>query len=180
MIVKMPKLVKYSILSIGNRTKQRSALKLYAAIYRRYGRRNSLGYFDLPSEYMKAVYSNYNLIIDKFIEDGIIDFYKRNLPILDNMFESKLTPYYSSTLHICMKYRFLIDIESGEEIEVDMKSGKNEKWYNITKNTLTALGYDKINITRDSFGRRVHHNLTQTYKEELKDRGFSVIDAKCS
>ena len=79
-----------------------------------------------------------------------------------------------------MKYRFLIDIENGNEIEVDMVNNKSKKWYKITEKTLTALGYDNIKISRDSFGRRVHHNLTQIYKEELAGKGFCVIDAKCS
>lgn len=180
MKIRLPKLVEYSIMNVGNKTKQASALRIYAALYNREKRKNKDGYFDMPSEYLKNINLRYYSIIDKFIEDGIIDYYKRPVQDPNDIFGTKIKKYYSSTLHISMKYRFLIDIENGNEIEVDMVNNKSKKWYKITEKTLTALGYDNIKISRDSFGRRVHHNLTQIYKEELSGKGFCVIDAKCS
>jgi hypothetical protein len=180
MKVKLPKLVKYSIADIGNKTLQKNALKVYASLYERSKRKNSEGYFDVPSTYLKAINTRYYKIIDKLIEDGILDYFKRAVQDDKDIFTTNTRKYYNKNLGICMKYKFLIDIEKGEEIEVDMESNRDERWYKITHNTLTNLGYKDIKISRDSFGRRVHHNLTQTYKYELADRGLSVIDAKCS
>jgi hypothetical protein len=180
MKVTIPKLIKYSIADIGNKTFQKSALKIYAALYDRSKRKNSEGYFDVPSTYLKAINVRYYKVIDKFIEDGILDYFKREVQDDKDIFTTHIRKYYNKNLGICMKYKFLIDIEKGEEMEVDMESNRNERWYKITHNTLTNLGYKDIKISRDSFGRRVHHNLTQTYKYELADRGLSVIDAKCS
>lgn len=175
----LPKLVKYSIMDSGNKTVQKNALKIYAALLQRSLRKNSDGYFDVPSTYLKSINVRYYKIIDKFIEDGILDYYKRAVQG-DTIFDTKIKKFYSADLKICMKYKFLIDVEKGDKVEVDMDSNRKKRWYEITKNTIEALGYNNVVITRDSFGRRVHHNLTQTYKYELANRGLSVIDAKCS
>lgn len=180
MKVTIPKLVKYSIMNAGNKTVQANALKIYAALYKRSERRNSDGYFDVPSTYLKAINTRYYKIIDKFIEDGIIDYFKRAVQDENDIFTTNIKKYYNKNLGICMKYKFLIDVNKGEEVEVDMDNFRKSNWYKITHNSLLSLGYDDIKITRDDFGRRVHHNLTQTYKNELTNRGFSVIDAKCS
>jgi hypothetical protein len=180
MKVIVPKLVKYSIMNSGNKTVQGNALKVYAALFQRSLRKNSEGYFDVPSTYLKSINTRYYKIIDKFIEDGIIDYFKRAVQDENDIFTTNIRKYYNKSLGICMKYKFLIDISKGEEIEVDMDNYKKRNWYKITHNSLTTLGYNDIKITRDDFGRRVHHNLTQTYKKELSNRGYSVIDAKCS
>lgn len=78
-----------------------------------------------------------------------------------------------------MKYKFLVDLSNGEEIEVDMKTGRKMRWYEITAKTLTELGYEP-KITRDSFGRRVHYPLIKDYKVELKGKGLCAIDAVTS
>lgn len=179
MEVTIPKLVKYSIMDSGNKTVQSNALKIYAALVQRSLRKNSDGYFDVPSTYLKSINLRYYKIIDKFIEDGILDYYKRAVQG-DTIFDTKIKKFYSAELNICMKYKFLIDIEKGDKVEVDMDTNRKKKWHKITESTLQSLGYTDIKITRDSFGRRVHHNLTQTYKYELANRGLSVIDAKCS
>lgn len=180
MKITLPKLVEYSIMNVGNKTVQSNAYKIYAALYYRSKRKNKDGYFDVPSAYLESINKRYSRIIRKFIEDGIIDYYKTAVTDPNDIFKTKIKKYYSSTLSICMKYKFLIDVEKGKEIEVDMFNNKHKRWYKITENTLKRLGYDDIRITRDSFGRRVHHNLTQIYKSELSGRGFVVIDAKCS
>lgn len=176
----VPKFVKYSIEDIGNKTAIESGFKIYAALYLRSKRKNSHGYFDVPSEYLESINKRYNRTINKLIEDGIIDYYKREIQDPNDVFKTITKKFYSSDKKICMKYKFLIDISKGDEIDIDMDSGKKKNWYRITKSSLEQLGYDNINISRDSFGRRVHHNLTQIYKEELKDKGYVVIDAKCS
>lgn len=180
MKVTLPKLVKYSIMDSGNKTVQSNALKVYAALTQRSERKNSEGYFDVPSTYLKSINTRYYKIIDKFIEDGILDYFKRAVQDEQDIFTTNIRKYYNKNLGICMKYKFLIDIEKGEEVEVDMDNNRKKRWHKITTNTLINLGYKDVRISRDSFGRRVHHNLTQTYKFELANKGLSVIDAKCS
>lgn len=178
MKVIVPNEVIDSIKTIGNKTSQKNAFKIYAALCKREVRKNKVGYFDVPSTYLESINKRYSRAIDKFIEDGIIEFYKR--PIQgDNIFDTVYKKYYNKNLGICMKYRFLIDIRTGVEIEIDMDNPNNKRWYEITKNTLINLGYEP-KITRDSFGRRVHHNAIYDYKQYLSDKGLSVIDAKCS
>lgn len=180
MIVKVPKLVKYSIGSVGNKTFQSTALKIYAALYDLSKKKNSEGFFPVPSVYLRDINKKYFIIIDKFIEDGIIEYFTRQVSDGKDIFTTHERKYYNKRLNQCMRYRFLINIENGEEIDVDMDSNKQKRWYKITKDSLEQLGYKNIKISRDSFGRRVHHNLTQTYKHELENRGFMVIDSKCS
>lgn len=180
MKVTLPKLVKYSTMDCGNKTRQRNALKIYAALYKKARRKNKEGFFPVPSSYLEAINKRYKIIIDKFIEDGIIEFYSRPSIDPENIFNTIEKKYYNKSLGICMKYRFLIDISKGEEVEIDMKSNRQYNWYKITENSLIQLGYKEINILRDDFGRRLHHNLTQCYKEELSGKGYIVIDAKCS
>lgn len=180
MKITIPKLVKYSIMDAGNKTVQENALKIYAALLQRSNRKNSEGYFDVPSTYLKSINLRYYKIIDKFIEDGIIDYFKRVVQDENDLFNTKLKKYYNKNLGICMKYKFLIDVSKGEEVEVNMDNNRKKNWYKILHNSITSLGYTNVKITRDDFGRRVHHNLTQTYKYELTGRGLSIIDAKCS
>ena len=103
-----------------------------------------------------------------------------NDPELFDLQKKKITKGYNPRLGICMKYKFLIDVNKGDNVEVDMDSNRQKKWHKITTSSLQQLGCEDIKITRDGFGRRVHHNLTQTYKEELSGKGYSIIDAKCS
>lgn len=182
MKVIVPKLVKYSLLDSGNVTRQRSCLKIYAALYKLEKRKNKDGYFPVPSTYLESINKYYYKAIKKFIEDGIIEYYKfkHNDPEIFDLEKKRETKGYNKQIGLCMKYRFIVDITIGEEVEVDMNSNRQKKWWKRTYESLQTLGYDNINITRDSFGRRVHHNITQIYKEELKNRGYSVIDAKCS
>lgn len=178
----VPKLVKYSLMDSGNITRQRNGLKIYAALYLLDKRKNKDGFFPVPSTYLESINSKYYIIIKKLIEDGVIEYFKYRKvdPELFDLDRMKETKGYNKQLGICMKYRFLVDITKGDEVEVDMDSNRQKRWHKITYSSLQMLGYSNINITRDSFGRRVHHNLTQIYKEELKERGYCVIDAKCS
>lgn len=167
----------------GNATRQRNALKIYAALWQIAKKRsNRDGYFPVPSTYLEAINSRYFIIIKKLIEDGIIESFKyiKNDPELFELDRKKITKGYNPAMGICMKYKFLIDVNKGDEIEVDMDSNRQKKWHKITYSSLQQLGYKDIKITRDGFGRRVHHNLTSIYKEELTGLGYSVIDAKCS
>lgn len=174
----IPQKVADSIKSIGNKTAQKSAYKIYAALYMRDIRKNRVGFFDVPSTYLESINKRYNRAINKFLEDGIIEYFKRPVEGPD-IFTTIYKKYYNKKHHICMKYRFLIDITQGIEKEMDMDNPNNKRWYEITKNTLINLGYEP-KIKRDSHGRRVYHNAIYDYKNYLHKKGLSVIDAKCS
>lgn len=178
MKITIPKEVADSIKTIGNKTARNSAYKIYAALYMREVRKNKVGYFDVPSTYLESINKRYNRTINKLLEDGIIEYFKRPVQGAD-IFTTVYKKYYNKNQHISMKYRFLIDITQGVEMEIDMENPNNKRWYEITKNTLINLGYEP-KISRDSFGRRVHHNAIYDYKLYLSDKGLSVIDAKCS
>ena len=76
-----------------------------------------------------------------------------------------------------MKYKFLINIEIGREIEVNMTSDSSSRWYEVIENSLIESGFE-VMISRDSFGRRVHHSAIREYKNDFK--GFYTIDSICS
>lgn len=179
MKVIVPKLVEYSIKNIGNKTLQRNALRVYAALYLRNKRKNNNGYFDVPSRYMIIIHSRYYIVIKRFVEDGIIDYYKTKQQGKD-IFTTIEKKFYSNRLNLCMMYKFLINPEIGKEIDVDFDKRKEKKWYKLTESSLKQLGIEDIRITRDDFGRRVHHNLIPIYKKVLEGKGYCVIDSICS
>lgn len=157
-----------------------AAYKIYCALKGREHRKNpQTGYFDVPSSYLKSINLRYYKIMDKFIEDGIIKYYSRPTTDEKDIFNSVEKKYYNKTLGFCMKYKFLIDTEVGTEYDFDIDNPNNKRWYDLIKSSLIALGYEP-NISRDTFGRRVHHNAIYDHKTFLKDKGFSIIDAKCS
>ena len=176
MKIKITTEIKSIIESLGNITRVKSGYKVYAALFGRSHRKNPEGYFDVPSTYLKSVNDNYKEIIDCLIAGGIIT-YKQSLKIDKNdVFKTVSSKTYSTDKGFCMKYKFLIDPSTGIEMEVDMSSGRKKRWYEITYNSLVALGYPP-EITRDSFGRRVHYPLIQDYKTELQNKGLCAIDA---
>lgn len=180
MKILITKEVKETINKLGNKTARANGLKIYAALYTRSKRQNKYGYFDVPSTYLKSINVRYFKVIDALIENNIIDFYKREFQDPKDLFNTIERKYYNKAFGKCMKYKFLIDLTNAEEIEVELTNPRKYRWFQITKDSLESLGFLDTKISRDDFGRRVHHNLTQTYKEELKDLGLSVIDAKCS
>lgn len=175
----MPKEVHDLIKGLGNKTIQNSGLKIYTALYLRTNRADKHGYFDCPASYLKTINSRYEKIMDRFIEARIIK-YKENIkPNPNDIFSSIWTKDYSADIGYCMKYKFLIDITNGEEIEVKFYSNRPQRWYQTISQSLISLGY-LPKIKRDNFGRRVYHTLTNSYKRDLKGKGLSVIDAKAS
>jgi len=160
-----------------NKTVKKNALKIYAALYLLSKRKNKFGYFSVPSEYLSTINKRYIRIIRYFEEQNIIESYKR--PVLDenDIFNTKYIRYYDTNKGICMKYRFLLPVD-GDKINVDMITNRNFRWYEIIENSLLEIGYDEIKISRDSFGRRVHHSAIKDYKNDFK--GFWTIDAVAS
>ena len=179
MKIKITTEIKAVIDNLGNKTAQQSGLKVYTALYLCHKRRNKQGYFDCPSKYLRAINSRYSKIRDELLNAGIIDYMKTLKVDPSDIFKSIPSKRYSTKYGYCMKYKFLVDISQGEEVEVDFASNKKRRWYEITTNSLIELGHSP-KITRDSFGRRVHYPLLNSYKEELKNIGLSVIDAQTS
>lgn len=162
----------------SNTIRQNSALKIYAGLYLRNNRQNDFGYFRCPTSYLKRLNSNYKPIMDYFIKSGLIKVWER---AHENGPETIMKKYYDTTNGICMSYKFLMDTD-GEEIFVDMKikSEKNDKpWWNKIYSSLSQIvDEDLIYIKRDTFGRRVHHTLSSSYKKQLK--GLWMIDCQAS
>ena len=180
MKIKLTQQVKDSINKLGNKTAKKSGLKVYCGLIVCSKRKNKQGYFDCPSDYFVKLNNRYSRIFKQFIADGIMEYHKNMQIDPEDIFSTKITKNYSPDLGYCMKYRFLIDIENGEEIEVDFKSNREYRWYSIIQNSLSKLGYDNIDIKRDSFGRRVHYSVMYEYKTELAGKGLIVIDSVCS
>ncbi len=179
MKIKITTATQSTLNSLGNKTKIKSGYKIYAALYVRNSRKNKDGYFDCPSTYLRAINSRYSTIIRALIEAGIIEFLQTKKIDPNDIFKTIPSKTYSSDMGYCMKYRFLVDVSIGEEIEVDMASGRQRRWYDVLSNSLKEMGYEP-QITRDSFGRRVHYPQIKNYKTEFLNKGLCIIDAKTS
>ena len=174
----IPKEVEKSILSIkGNKTVKNNAIKIYAALYLKSNLKNSNGYFPISSEYLQSINKRYYNIMNHFIETGIIDYYKKAYQDEKDIFNTIYRKSYNKDKGICSKYKFLINTNIGRECEIDMSSDKSTRWYEVLENSLIECGFD-VKITRDSFGRRVHHSAIREYKNDFK--GFYTIDSICS
>ncbi len=164
--------------NIGNKTKQKNAYKIYAAMCRMEILADKNGFFPVPSKYLKKINKRYNLIINAFLENNIID-YEHYFDFHPVTFDRIKKKRYNVDKGICMRYKFLIDINKGFFKEIDFENPNNCRWYDIIKSSLNELGYD-YKISRVSFGRRVYYGLIKNYKNELKNKGLCIIDAKAS
>lgn len=165
--------------AVGNKTRVKNAYKIYAAFYLRNFRKKNDDYFDMPSTYLRSINTRYYEIVELLLNAGIIEF--KSTPKIDpkDIFNQIASKKYSADLGYCMQYRFLVDFEGAEEIDIDMSSGVKKRWYEVTSNALIELGYIP-KIKRDTFGRRIHYPLIQSYKTELKNKGLCLIDAQAS
>ncbi len=178
MLVRIPKKVKEVINEMPyNKTVKRNAIKIYAALYLKSYLKNSVGYFPVSSQYLQSINARYYKIVDYFIEKNIIDFYKRAFEDPNDIFNTEYKKYYDTQRGICMKYKFLIDIENGDEHEVDMITNRTNRWYEVIQNSLEWVGLP-VQIKRDSYGRRVWHSGIRDYKFDFV--GYYTIDAICS
>jgi hypothetical protein len=161
-----------------NKTFKMSALKIYGALYLCSRRSNKFGYFHVPSTYLMSINKRYKKIIDYFETTGLIEAYKRPI-IEDDIFNTVYKKYYNRSKGICGSYRFLKNIE-GENIDIDLATYKQMRWWSIIQESLLQWGWDitEIKIKRDTFGRRVHHPAIKNYKRDLK--GMVSIDAVAS
>lgn len=168
--------IKSIIDEIGNKTKRKNALKIYAALWSKSILSDKFGWFPISAKYMMSINKRYKSILDHFIERGLIEYKERSFDDPNDLFGSVKRKYYNTSLGITMNYRFLIDTK-GYDINVDLMGNKNKRWYNILSNSLEERGYE-VKIKRDVFGRRCHHPAIRNYKKDFI--GFSVIDAVCS
>lgn len=175
MIIRLPKEVKDVINKMPfNKTVKNNSIKIYAALYMKSHLKNSNGYFPVSSEYLQSINKRYINILNYFIDNKVIDFYKKPYQDENDIFNTIYRKSYNKELGICAKYKFLINIENGDEINVDMITNKYNRWYEIIENSLIESGLE-VKITRDSFGRRVHHSGIRNYKTDFI--GYYTIDS---
>jgi len=160
-----------------NKTVKRNAIKVYAALFLKQHLKNNQGYFPVPSTYLMSVNKRYNNILTYFIDKKILDYYKKPYQDDSDIFNTIYKKSYNKEKGICAKYKFLVNVELGTEVEVDMASNKQTRWYEIIENSLIETGFE-TNIIRDNYGRRVYHPAIREYKNDFK--GFYTIDAACS
>jgi len=178
MVIDINKKTLEVINSVSNRKDVKmGALKIYCALFLMRMRRNKFGYFPVPSEYMRKINSRYMRIIQHFIDNKIIKRYERQ-ELVDNLFEPKHKKFYDVNKGICIKYKFLIDIDKAQfTINVPMKSERTYRWYSIIYSSLLEYGIEG-SIKRDTYGRRVHHKALYNYREIF--HGLWSIDSICS
>lgn len=160
-----------------NKTVKLNALKIYGALYLKSHLKNSQGYFPVSSSYLQSINLRYYKIMDYFIEQGLIDYYKKAYVDDKDIFNTIWRKSYNKEKGICAKYKFLVNVEVGDEITIDMATNRQNRWYELIENSLIEVGLD-VNISRDSFGRRVHHSGIRNYKQDFK--GYYTIDSVCS
>lgn len=167
------------ISKIGNKTAQKNGYKIYAALTLMSNRQNKHGYFPVPSSYLEKINKRYRRALNALQAASIIKPFTRIEQHPNLLFESIEKRYYNVSRGICMKYKFLIDTTKGITKEIELENHRKFRWYSIIENSLNELGYEG-KISRDTFGRRVHHPVIPIYKEELRNKGLALIDAKCS
>lgn len=167
------------ISKIGNKTAQKNGYKIYAALALMSKRQNKHGYFPVPSTYLEKINKRYGRALIALQEASIIKPFTRIEQHPKFLFESVEKRYYNVSRGICKKYKFLIDITKGVIEEIDFDNNRKYRWYSIIESSMAELGYVG-KISRDTFGRRVHHPVIPIYKEDFKNKGFAIIDAKCS
>jgi hypothetical protein len=153
-----------------------------------YKRGNNNGYFQCPSAYLEKVSTRYYKAIEVLLEHNIIAYQSFNDDESD-LFNTRRKKYYNTSNGTCMRYKFLIDTESGREDNLDIDFTNlydSEKWYHKTRLSLLHLGFnhEDLNIKRDNFSRRLHTNITNkigdngSYKDLLSGGEYWSIDAK--
>jgi len=167
------------ISKIGNKTAQKNGYKIYAALVLMPKRQNKHGYFPVPSSYLEKINKRYGRALNALQDAFVIKPFTRIEQHPKLLFESVEKKYYNVSSGICKKYKFLIDINKGVIEEIDFDNNRKYRWYSIIESSMAELGYVG-KISRDTFGRRVHHTVIPIYKEDLKNIGLAIIDAKCS
>ena len=162
-------------------------IKVYESLL--YKKGNNRVWFDCPSAYLIKVSPRYNKVTKLLLEHKIIDFQSLNYDESD-IFNPRRKKYYNTEKGICMRYRFLIDTEEGEEYDFEVPNNlyDDEKWFQRTRYSLLQLNFSpsELLIKRDNFSRRLHTNITGSidgsisYRDLLSGGDYYVIDSKTS
>jgi len=175
------------LLSLQKRKDAKERIKkVYNALV--YKKGNSNGYFSVPSEYLERVNQRYYKVIELLLEHKIIEFQSFTTDESD-LFNPRKKPYYNTEKGLCKRYKFLIDVETGYESDLDIDYTSlydSQKWYMKTRYSLFQLGFgpEELSISRDNFSRRLHTNITgnmgdgNSYKDFLSGGDYFTIDAK--
>ncbi|MFO7970068.1 MAG: hypothetical protein R6U15_08185, partial [Candidatus Izemoplasmatales bacterium] len=141
--IKVPEEVENILSDVGNKTKQKALLKVYNALTLKSKYKNKKGYFEVSSRYFKKVNGRYHKILDYLEKHNIIKVLKREYLQGEkygpsDLFVDKIEKVsYSTKLGICKRYKFLIDIEKGNEYEIEFNDPKlDKKWYKKLKSSL--------------------------------------------
>ena len=174
------------LLNLQNRKDAKHRIiKVYDALL--YKRGKTKGYFQCPSAYLKKISPRYNKVMKLLLAHKIIDYQSFNEEQTD-IFNVRRKKYYNTENGTCMRYKFIIDTETGYEYEHRRNTNlyDEEKWYIKTRRSLLELGFgpEEIHITRDNFSRRLHTNITGqigdggSYKDLLSGGDYMAIDAR--
>lgn len=192
--IKTPKQLDYLLSNQKDKRVKNRILKVYEALVYKSSQKDKDGWFYVPSKYLEKINTRYYKAIETLINHGILEVYKKTYYPGDKYGPTDLwsgglnKESYNTKLGICKKYRFLINIEDGKEInfEIDIEDiYKDKRWYNLTKKSLIELGLEP-RIKRDNFSRRLHTNITGNIAEEnfksYKDycKGYYSIDSVTS
>ena len=168
--VTVPEEVIKAIGMIGNKTKQKSAYKIYNALVRKSKHKNGAGYFEISSKYLIKINGRYKTIIKYFIDNNIIEPLTRVYSEGEqwgDLFEKVEKVSYSANYGKCIHYRFNpnIDITEGETVNIEFEDPTTDKrWYKVLKDSIESLGYDsniRLSLIADCgqspvYGRALH------------------------
>lgn len=188
----VPKELEYLLNKEKRKDSKNRILKIYNALL--YKKGNINGYFPVPSSYLKKINLRYYKVIQDLIDYNIIEFLSYSEEEKwENLYDGpkfRKKKFYNTQKGICARYKFLIDVNSGIEYNIEIESNlyDNEKWYHKTKYSLHQLGFsnEEIHIKRDNFSRRLHTNVTgsiqgfKSYRELMKGGEYYSIDSKTS
>ena len=154
---------------------KQSLLILFNKIQKCSTRPDEEGYFDVPAMLLKKVRTNYKGYVNKMKKAGMLSVKTSNhlvrKPTKEDMCNQEFIKKesYSTTYNQCKKFKFTFDDSLGyDEFTIEEKYSL-PNWWQLLHRSLIALGIEDIRISRDTFSRRVHHNLSARVEDEQID-----------
>lgn len=146
--------------------RRKTVLKIYKGFMSKQRWINKDGYFEVSSNYLKSIYSSYEIIVD----------YLKELDLLEVYRGSTGNETYSVKHSVCKKYKLINQVDMVEvDVEFKMK-GKYRKLDSIIQKSLENISWnEQYYMKRDQYSQRLHHNLTNVYKRVLPD--YYAVDA---
>ena len=158
--------------SFKRKDAKQSFLILFYKIQKCSTRPDEKGYFDVPAKLLKKVRTNYKGYVNKIKKAGMLSVKTSNhlvrKPTKEDMFNQEFIKKesYSTTYNQCKKYKFTLDDSLGYEEFIIEEKYCLPSWWRLLHKSLKALGIEGIRIGRDTFSRRVHHNLSARVEDE--------------